>query len=222
MGHSPAVDRVAAALAARAAAESTKAQMKQAQALKREQGAPPAAGSVHSEADLRQFTVLPRKNSKGKVTEVRELVGQASSVMADDGYAEDSGGGAPVGNSAAEDSIARTQMFLRQRLAKATTGGAGADTARQTAESAAATAAHVAQQALERQQQAGAVYLYGQETDGGVSLSAPSLTPAGPPQNGSGVYYTHSEGTSLRHSGIAGLSADSGAAPVSLPKIKGK
>jgi hypothetical protein len=223
---------VSAALAARAAAESTKAQMKQAQALRRDMAAAggSAAGgggvAVHTDAELKQFTVnpLPRKNSKGKVTEVRELVGQASSVMAD-GMEDEVA-------ASAEDSIQRTQMFLRQRLAKAT-GGAGADAAKQqsAADSAAATAAQLAQQALERQQQQGAVYLYGNGSDG-VTLSTPALQPAGPPLDPSSAYfsagdeessgqsYSHSMG-GLRSSGIAGVSADStGVGSVTLPKIR--
>lgn len=215
-GHSSAVDRVSAALAARAAAESTKAQLRQAQALRRDQAASggldhsqsTSALPSHTDAELKQFHIeLPRRNSKGKVLEVRELVGSVSSAMA--------AGDHPGGDSdamSAQDSIERTQMFLRQRLAKAV--GGAESSARPSAESAAETAAKLAQQALERQQKEGAVYLYATDDGSGPppTLSAPGPSPLAPEGGGGGF--------SLRSSGIAGVSSDASAAGVSLPKIK--
>ena len=216
-GHSSAVDRVSAALAARAAAESTKAQLRQAQALRRDQAASggldhsqsTSALPSHTDAELKQFHIeMPRRNSKGKVLEVRELVGSVSSAMA----AGDHPGGDAEAMSA-QDSIERTQMFLRQRLAKAV--GGAESSARPSAESAAETAAKLAQQALERQQKEGAVYLYATDDGSGPppTLSAPGPSPPAPEGGGGG-------GFSLRSSGIAGVSSDASAAGVSLPKIK--
>lgn len=212
-GISPAIDRVSAALAARAAAESTKASLKQAQALRREaergsaQAGPLTTGGERE--DTSAFKVLVRKSSRGKVTEVRELIENASSVMgSSDDQGAGGGGGGGSGEEDVEDSIARTQLFLRQRLARAAGGGGGSEG---SAGQAAAQAQALAQQALERHMQQSDLHQHQQQQEQGLamSLSAPRLSPVEPPAPEGGA------GMGMRSSGILGVSADS----VSLPRI---
>ena len=100
------VDRVSAALAARASAETSKNALKQAQLqrnMERQQNQVTNVSISNDEVssgELKQYQVV-RRSSKGKVNEVRELVGAAAATTEE-----------------VEDSIQRTQLFLQQRLAQ--------------------------------------------------------------------------------------------------------
>ena len=100
------VDRVSAALAARASAETSKNALKQAQLqrnMERQQNQVTTISINNDDVgsgELKQYQVV-RRSSKGKVNEVRELVGAAAATPED-----------------VEDTIQRTQLFLQQRLAQ--------------------------------------------------------------------------------------------------------
>ncbi len=101
------VDRVSAALAARASAETSKNALKQAQLqrnMERQQNQVTNISINNDDVgsgELKQYQVV-RRSSKGKVNEVRELVGAAAAATPED----------------VEDTIQRTQLFLQQRLAQ--------------------------------------------------------------------------------------------------------
>ena len=200
------VDRVSAALAARAAAESSKAALKQAQQMRNlgrqqqyEQQQPDTKEVENGQMNLY------RRPSKGKVQDVRDL--KEKTVDEDD--AEDDNdfdvGYVPPqkqgeGDVNIEESISKTEMFLRQRLSKV----AGDNTSSSNYNSAAQAATEMAQAAYNRQKQqqqqqlkdGGAVYLYSNEQTAPkfsygsaghpvldeVNLNVPKLRPASPPK----------------------------------------
>ena len=100
------VDRVSAALAARAAAEASKNTLKQAQQQRNYDRQMQSQPSEEEGDEFKQYQVF-RRSSKGKVNEVREIVAGATE--------KDSAGG---NGDTVNSSIQRTQLFLQQRLAK--------------------------------------------------------------------------------------------------------
>ena len=123
------------------------------------------------------------------VSSVRERVGSAAEYDASQHQPAEGGGGGPAD---VEDSIQRTQMFLRQRLAQRSKGNAAAD-ARSAAAAfatgdgggeagAALDAQELAAQAYERQRSTAAPSKDsgGPGQDNYPSLGAPRLSPARP------------------------------------------
>ena len=111
----PVVDRVSQALAARAAAESSKANLRQQSQQRAYERAVKPLDSEPDSSEYGGYNSTARPSSgKSKVKEVRDLVTSASASALDATSSPD------IGNASVdvEDSIQRTQMFLRQRLAQ--------------------------------------------------------------------------------------------------------
>jgi hypothetical protein len=197
----PVVDRVTQALAARAAAESSKADLRQAQQQSRNLArvakasldAALANGSHGSPDESRPgsgSTGRPGSNGtrSSKVREVRDMVTSASTSALD----MELDSGAPTTD--VEDSIQRTQMFLRQRLAQRASGAgtkaAAAETTASTrvsygdnplsegeqAQIAAREAQRIAEQAYQRhgRQGSGSGPLPGGEENSENNISSPN------------------------------------------------
>lgn len=206
------VDRVSAALAARAAAESSKAALKQAQQMRnigRQQQYDQQPDTNSENPQMKLY----RRPSKGKVQDVRDLKDKSADddEMEEDDDDFDVGYVPPQkpdeGQVNIEDSISKTEMFLRQRLSKV----AGDNSSNSNYSSAAQAATEMAQAVYNRQQQKqntagagekeGAVYLYSNEQaipkfsygsagnhgptgnygHDDVNVNVPKLRPASPP-----------------------------------------
>jgi len=218
MQGSPAVDRVSQALAARAAAESSKANLKLAN--QRRQDDRTGSSGMRQSVDDSQYEHYeggrerssPGSAAKSMVRDVREMVTSASANDIDDGSDSSmtDANGNPTGE--VEDSIQRTQMFLRQRLAaranksiEAAAAPAGSGSAARdkdkyiSDEQSAAIAAKEAQRIAEM-----AYRRHGQEQENGsengavgeggeaaeYEMAAPKLSPAKPMNSINGGYST--------------------------------
>ena len=193
-GGNSSIARMQSAIAARSVAEGNKASMKaasmQRQIERRRRledemamgGSPGHAGGGGSRPGT--------GDRKGMVDSVRERVdaaklggagvpgGTSSGALAD---ASGAGGGGPHD---VEDSIQRTQMFLRQRLAQRNSGGAADDARAAAAAFGTGDGGGEAGQALDAQELAAQAYERQRQEKmsggGSPSLNAPNLSPARP------------------------------------------
>ena len=191
---SPVIAKVQAAIEARSQAESTKASLKAAsqqrqyerrQRLEEEREALASADMVGGHD--RDGGGSGEK--KGMVSTVRERVGSAAAYDASQGASSNDGleteAGLASGPADVEDSIQRTQMFLRQRLAQRSKGNAAADARSAAAAFATGDGGGETGATMDAQELAAKAYERQRATKGSheqahFSLDAPKLSPARP------------------------------------------
>lgn len=202
---SPAITKVQAAIEARAHAEGSKASLKAAsqqrqldrrRRLEEERDAHDSAGGDDGDMDGDDGRGGERK---GMVNTVRERVGSAADyedvpmpVPVAAGVGPEGGGGP----ADVEDSIQRTQMFLRQRLAQRSKGSSAADARSAAAAYATGDGGGEAGAALDAQELAAQAYERQRATRGEegnsqeFAMGAPKLSPARPVNSINGMGFS--------------------------------